>query len=78
MTLRQTQVLVIPANNDVMSFLVFDALIHAINQARRNARDYVTNVSLDRLDERMYGDGGDREWRYVHVEHRWICEAYRR
>ena len=67
MTLRQTQVLVIPANNDVMSFLVFDRLINAINQARRNARDYVTNVSLDRLDERMYGDGGDREWRYVHV-----------
>jgi hypothetical protein len=77
-TLRQTQVLVIPANNDIMSFLVFDALINAINQARRNARDYVTNVSLDRLDERMYGDGGDREWRYVRVEHPWKCETYRR
>jgi hypothetical protein len=60
--LRQTQVLVIPANDDIMSFPVFDGLINAINQARRNARDYVTDVSLDRLDEKMYGDG-DREWR---------------
>jgi len=64
MTLRQTQVMVIPANDDIMSFLVFDGLINAINQARRNARDYVTDVSLDRLDDRMYGDGGDRDWRY--------------
>lgn len=62
MTLRQTQILVIPANDDMMSFAVFDGLINAINQARRNARDYITDVSLDRLDERMYGDG-DREWR---------------
>jgi hypothetical protein len=61
-TLRQTQILVIPANDDMMSFAVFDGLINAINQARRNARDYITDVSLDRLDERMYGDG-DREWR---------------
>lgn len=61
-TLRQTQILVIPANDDMMSFAVFDGLINAVNQARRNARDYITDVSLDRLDERMYGDG-DREWR---------------
>mmetsp|Transcript_4589 Transcript_4589/g.13022 ORF Transcript_4589/g.13022 Transcript_4589/m.13022 type:complete len:445 (-) Transcript_4589:72-1406(-) len=60
-TLRQTQVLVIPANKDIMDFLVFDNMISAINQARRNARDYVTDVSLERLDENMYGDG-DRDW----------------
>jgi hypothetical protein len=44
-----------------MDFQVFDGLINAINQARRNARDYVTDVSLDKLDERMYGDG-DTDW----------------
>ncbi len=51
----------IPANEDIMSFLVFDSLISAINRARRNARDLVTDVSLERLDENMYGDG-DRDW----------------
>ena len=62
-TLRQTQVLVIPANDKMtFSFKEFDNLINAINQARRNARDYVTDVSLEKLDDRMYGDG-DRDWR---------------
>jgi hypothetical protein len=60
-TLRQTQVLVIPANEDIMEFTVFDDIVTAINQARRNARDYVTDVSLERLDENMYGEG-DRDW----------------
>ena len=64
-TLRQTQVLVIPGCEDLTEdFKAFDNLINAINQARRNARDYVTDSSLDKLDERMYGDG-DRDWRYV-------------
>jgi len=44
-----------------MDFPVFDNLVSAINQARRNARDYVTDVSLERLDETIYGDG-DRDW----------------
>jgi hypothetical protein len=43
-------------------FKAFDGLVNAINQARRNARDYVTDASLERLDERMYGDG-DKDWR---------------
>ncbi|OEU12204.1 hypothetical protein FRACYDRAFT_244462 [Fragilariopsis cylindrus CCMP1102] len=63
-TLRQTQVVVIPANEElIQDFKVFDALIEAINQARRNARDYVTDHSLERLDEQLYGDAGDdRDW----------------
>jgi len=60
-TIRQTQVLVIPSNNDLMDFHVFNNLIDAINQARRAARDYITEVSLDRVDERMYGEG-ERDW----------------
>jgi hypothetical protein len=62
-TLRQTQVLVIPANEDIMDFLTFDSMVAAINQARKNARDYVTDVSLERLDENMYGEGDTRDWR---------------
>jgi hypothetical protein len=55
--------LVIPANDKMtLSFKEFDNLINAINQARRNARDYVTDVSLEKLDDRMYGEG-DRDWR---------------
>lgn len=58
-TLRQTQVIVIPANEEFSKdFHVFDQLIGTINQARRAERDYVTDHSLDRLD----GEGDDRDW----------------
>lgn len=57
--------MVIPSNGDLNeNFPVFDSLINAINQARRNARDYVTEISLEKLDEQIYGDG-DRDWRWV-------------
>jgi hypothetical protein len=60
-TLRQTQVIVVPSNQVFTnSFATFDTLIESINQARRNARDYVTDVSLEKLDEN-YGDG-ERDW----------------
>jgi hypothetical protein len=62
-TLRQTQVLVIPANEELnQSFQGFDAIIVAINQARRAARDLVTDHELEKLDENLYGDGEDRDW----------------
>jgi hypothetical protein len=65
-TLRQTQVLVIPSNEGLNTeFHVFDKLIVAINQARKAARDYVTDYSLERLDEKLHGDnenGIDRDW----------------
>ena len=42
-TLRQTQVIVVPGHEQLTnSFSSFDKLVNAINQARRNARDYVT------------------------------------
>jgi hypothetical protein len=61
--LRQTQVLVIPANDDMNHFSVFDQLINAINEARRAARDYITDHSLEKLDDKLYGEKGeDRDW----------------
>jgi len=61
-TYRQTQVIVIPNNEPLnKSFKVFDGVIGAINQSRRNARDYVTDLSLQKLDERMEGES-DVEW----------------
>lgn len=61
-TLRQTQVLVIPGSDQLNSFPVFDGLVGAINQARRNARDYVTDVALDKLDDRLEADEDDDDW----------------
>lgn len=37
-------------------------MIESINQARRAARDYVTDYSLERLDEQLHGEGDDRDW----------------
>lgn len=62
MSMRQTQVLVIPTNSDVKDWFVFDNMVSAINQARRSARDYVTDVSLDRLDDRLYAVEDDNPW----------------
>ena len=42
----ETQVIVVPSNEVfTQSFATFNTLIESINQARRNARDYVTDVS---------------------------------
>jgi hypothetical protein len=60
--MRQTQILVIPSNPDLKDWVVFDKLVTAINQARRSARDYVTDVSLDKLDDRVYGQEDDQDW----------------
>jgi hypothetical protein len=50
--MRQTQVVVIPSNSVLTdSFPVFDKLVETINQARRNARDYVTDVMLEKIDD---------------------------
>lgn len=63
-TFRQTQVVVIPTNKALeSSFPLFDKLVEAINQARRNARDYVTDVSLEKLDDRLEaGEEGLCDW----------------
>jgi hypothetical protein len=62
-TLRQTHVVVIPSNEELSgSFSVFDTLIQRINVARRNARDYVTDVGLEKLDETMMGETEERDW----------------
>ena len=43
--------IVIPSNPHVTeSFLVFDELIETLNQARRNARDYITDTANDEED----------------------------
>lgn len=44
------------------NFAVFDAVIDAVNKARRAARDLVTDHSLEKLDEQLYGEVEDRDW----------------
>jgi len=60
-TFRQTNVVVLPSCPCLEDFHTFDAMVNAINTARRNARDYVTDVSLEKLDDEMHGDG-ERDW----------------
>jgi len=56
-TLRQTQVMVIPGNKDLIgSFQVFDDFINAVNTARRNARDYITDSNLEKLEQELEGE----------------------
>ena len=61
-TFRQTNVVVLPSCQGLDDFHTFDAMVSAINTARRNARDYVTDVALEKLDDDMYGDDGERDW----------------
>ena len=62
-TLRQTQVVVIPGNDIFREkFSVFDDLIIAMNEARRCARDFVTEAHWERLDAQDDNDDEDEEW----------------
>jgi hypothetical protein len=62
-TFRQTQVLVIPSNEAfTSSFEVFDNLMQAINQARKNAKGLITDASLEKTSQYMYGFN-ERDWR---------------
>ena len=63
--MRQTQVIVIPGNEDFSSsFPIFDQLINAVNSARRDARDYITDVMLEKIDNSldMDYDEIEKEW----------------
>lgn len=51
-TFRQTLVVVSPSCEVLnTSFDVFDNLILSINEARRNARDYATDLSFEKIDD---------------------------
>ena len=61
--MRQTQVMVIPSNAQLAeSFTVFDNFVNAINTARRNARDLVTEIHLEKVEEQEAGET-TRDWR---------------
>jgi len=61
-TLRQTLVVVIPWCADFESYHVYEALLKSINDARRNARDYITDVSLEKLKKKEKGIGEEMDW----------------
>jgi len=61
-TMRQTQVVVIPWCHNFKSFREFEATCQAINAARRAARDYVTDVSLDKLEMQLSENPIERDW----------------
>ena len=59
--------MVVPGNEKLSdSFSVFDGFIKAVNNARRNARDLLTDKQLDKLDDAMAGgETTTQDWRYV-------------
>lgn len=62
-TMRQTQVIVIPSAPEFTeSFLVFDSLVTTLNQARRNARDYITDSMLDDQEDDDEDDDDENQW----------------
>jgi len=60
-TLRQTQVVVIPSCQYFDSFQDFEDVIQAVNAARKSARDYVTDIAVERMN-RESKDLMDRDW----------------
>jgi hypothetical protein len=49
-TLRQTQVIIVPFCEYFDAFQTFEGVIQAINLARSNARDLVTDVSIEKME----------------------------
>lgn len=49
-TLRQTQVIIVPFCEYFDAFQTFEGVIQAINLARKNARDLVTDVSIEKME----------------------------
>lgn len=58
-THRETQVVVLPSCGD-LDYPVFDKIVTTINKARRNARDYVTDVSIEKRND--FEDGEAQDW----------------
>lgn len=61
-TFRQTQVIVVPNDSNLNDFQVFNSLITKINSCRRNARDFVLDINLKKLDAKKGNEVGERDW----------------
>ena len=59
--MRQTLVLVIPFCKYFTSFTRYEKVIQAINQARRNTMDLMTEAAYEKLLEQS----DEEEWEYV-------------
>jgi hypothetical protein len=60
-TFRQTQVIVVPNDSNLNDWSTFDKLITTINSCRRNARDLVLDVNLEKLN--LENESSKRKWR---------------
>lgn len=58
-SLRETQVIIVPFCEYFDSFQAFEGVIQAINEARKDARDFVTDASVEKMRSM------EREWKYV-------------
>lgn len=55
-TLRQTQVIILPFCDYFDCFQAYEGVIQAINEARRNARDLVTDDSIQKMEASIVED----------------------
>lgn len=66
--MRETQVVVVPACPSITdSFIIFDTIINSINKARRDARDYITDAMLEKIENAIENNEDaeneiDNEW----------------
>ncbi len=56
-TMRQTQVIIVPFCEYFASFQSFERVIKAINAAREDARDFVTDPSIKKMET------NEKEWK---------------
>ena len=57
---RETQVIIVPFCEYFESFQKFEGVLQAINLARKDAKDFVTDISIEKMET------CDGEWKYVY------------
>lgn len=56
-TMRQTQVIIVPFCEYFASYRTFEKVLRAINEARKDAQDFVTDASIKKMESM------ERDWK---------------
>jgi len=62
---KRTQVMIMPFCEYFDEFESFESVMQAIHQARKNAFDLITDLSIEKLERRNKSINTEQEWRYV-------------
>ncbi len=61
--LKRTQVMILPFCEYFDTFEAFNEVIHAINKARKNALDLVTDLAVEKAQRDSSSSAPSRDWR---------------